>query len=76
MNRSQLSAPFIAAVCLALAAQETSGSAPSFSSQPVAEKLRIAREIVSVLQQKLDMTEMRLAQYYWRNCFSGYWRNC
>jgi hypothetical protein len=72
-GRSRLSAQFVAALCLALAARETSGSESPLAGQSVTEKLRIVRDTVSLLQQSPKNEEFRVSQYY---CYYGYWRKC
>ena len=73
------SAGLLAACCLALLAGRTSVSEASDAGQSVAAKLRIVRESVSAFgEQSAREQPPRLAQMWgnWRNCFSGYWRNC
>jgi hypothetical protein len=65
-----------AALCLTVAARaELINHIPAASGASVAEKLRIIRDTVSSLTSIPAHERPTLAQK-WRNCISGFWRNC
>jgi hypothetical protein len=63
-----------AALCLTAAAHETS-QVSIWADASVSEKLRIIRQSVSARETAFVNKGSVLAQN-WRNCISGYWRNC
>jgi hypothetical protein len=64
-----------AALCLTAAAPGESSQPLVWSGLSVSEKLRIIRESASSRETPPANKRSLLAQS-WRNCISGYWRNC
>jgi len=64
-----------AALCLTAAAPGESSLPLVWSGLSVSEKLRIIRESASLRETAPANQRLLLAQS-WRNCISGYWRNC
>ena len=66
-----------AALCLAAAApdHDQAGRAPAWGGASVSEKLRIIRQSIGSHEFAPTNKQPILAQN-WRNCISGYWRNC
>jgi hypothetical protein len=64
-----------AALCLALAVSGESGEKQNSSGVTVSERLLTVRQHISHLQKGREKNNLKVTQF-WRNCFSGYWRNC
>jgi len=64
-----------AALCLTAAAPDDGSRAPVWAGASVSEKLRIIRQSVGAREPRPADEQPVLAQR-WRNCISGYWRNC
>jgi hypothetical protein len=66
----------MAALCLtAAAADDPVGRPPAWDGASVSEKLRIIRQNIGSHEAAPTNKRPVLAQN-WRNCISGYWRNC
>jgi hypothetical protein len=63
------------ALCLTAAAPEKASSSLGSDEISVSEKLRLIRENVGSLDT-VRASERPLMAQNWRNCISGYWRNC
>jgi hypothetical protein len=64
-----------AALCLTVAAPDPTGRTFLGNGGSVSEKLRIVRQSIGSREAPPKSTRPVLAQN-WRNCISGYWRNC
>lgn len=64
-----------AALCLTFAPGDEAKQIADFGGASISEKLRIIRESFGSLQTPPAHERPLLAQK-WRNCISGYWRNC
>jgi len=64
-----------AALCLTAAAPDEATRASVWAGASVSEKLRIIRQSFSSGETATAKERPVLAQK-WRNCISGYWRNC
>lgn len=64
-----------AALCLTATAPDEASRAPVWAGASVSEKLRIIRQSFSSGETAAAKEGPVLAQK-WRNCISGYWRNC
>jgi hypothetical protein len=75
--RVPVSRPIVltAALCLTAAASDHAGQASAWGEASVSEKLRIIRQSIGFHEAALTNERPTLAQN-WRNCISGYWRNC
>ncbi len=75
--RIPISHPLVlsAALCLTVAARGEASKITEPANASVSEKLRIIRESVGLLKTRPGNERSVLAQK-WRNCISGYWRNC
>ncbi len=68
---------FCAALSLLFMAQDALNTDEAFRTAPVAERLKTIRETISAIQADEPAIRLPLAQYWgFRNCISGYWRNC
>jgi len=63
------------ALCLTTLAPEKASSSFGSDEISISEKLRLIRENVGSLDAARPI-ERRLMAQNWRNCISGYWRNC
>ena len=75
--RVPVSHPLILAAALSLtaAAPDEAIRAPVWAGASVSEKLRMIRESVR-LRESVPASERPVVAQKWRNCISGYWRNC
>jgi hypothetical protein len=75
--RVPMSHPIVltAALCLTAAAPNQIGQASAWGEASVSEKLRIIRHIIGS-HEVAPMNERPILAQNWRNCISGYWRNC
>jgi hypothetical protein len=64
-----------AALWLTAAAPDQAGQASAWDGASVSEKLRIIRQSIGSHEAAPTNKRPVLAQN-WRNCISGYWRNC
>jgi hypothetical protein len=60
---------------MAAATDETSQVVPVLNGASVSEKLRIIRQSLGSADT-IAANERPAAGQKWRNCISGYWRNC
>ena len=75
--RVPMSHPIVltAALCLTAAAPNQAGQASAWGGASVSEKLRIIRQIIGS-HEAAPTNERPILAQNWRNCISGYWRNC
>jgi hypothetical protein len=64
-----------AALWLTAAATDETNQAPVWNGASVSEKLRIIRQSLGSVDT-IAADERPAAGHKWRNCISGYWRNC
>ena len=64
-----------AALCLTAAATDGASQPPVWAGASVSEKLRIIRQSLGSVDT-IAANERPAAGQKWRNCISGYWRNC
>jgi hypothetical protein len=64
-----------AALCLTAAAPDQIGQASVWGEASVSEKLRIIRQSIGS-HEVAPANKLPVLGQNWRNCISGYWRNC
>jgi hypothetical protein len=64
-----------AALWLTAAATDETSQVPVWNGASVSEKLRIIRQSLGSVDT-IAADERPAAGQKWRNCISGYWRNC
>jgi hypothetical protein len=75
--RVQVSHPILvtAALCLTAVAPDQASQTAAWGGASVSQKLRIIRQSFGYIDA-IAQNERPAAGQKWRNCISGYWRNC